>query len=143
MLFILQLVMNTTQIKKTGSKYKVISRRYKTVKLMNDQKQEINNEKIDIFSIISNPFFAFIISPFLAYICFFNVMSRVLDFSILLGSVIFSISLLFLMIPLLKMTFIVTNSSVYIFKILSHKKAIIPVNNMSQWSHKVYQGRNY
>lgn len=79
---------------------------------------------MNIRTMVRSPFFAFIISPFLAYECFFNFMPRVLNISLVLSSIIFSLSLFLLIVPLFKVLFILKNSIHLLFFNSNRKLAI-------------------
>lgn len=80
-----------------------------------NRKLKNDHDRLNILSIFRNPIFIFIVSPFLAYQCFFNFMLSVLNFSYIFSSIIFCISLFFLAIPLLEALSILKNNSAYFF----------------------------
>lgn len=69
--------------------------------------------------------FAFIICPFLAYQCLFNLMPFVFYFSQILSSIIFSLSLFFLAVPFLKAIFILKSNIAYFFRLRFYRRVII------------------
>lgn len=71
------------------------------------------------------PVFAIIVCPFLAYEFLFNLMPYALDFSSILGSIIFTISLLFLTVPLFEVVFFLRSNGEFFFHLHPQKKSFI------------------
>lgn len=98
-------------------------------------------KKTNLLSIVGNLFFAFVVCPILAFEFFYNFMPFVLNFSLLLSSIIFSISLMFILVPFLKTYFILKNISTYFFRLQFQKKTALQVQCLPSWSNKVYKGK--
>ncbi|MDO8610304.1 MAG: hypothetical protein Q7R95_07175 [bacterium] len=80
---------------------------------------------ISIFTIINNPIFAFIASPILAYESLFNFMPSALLYSTILGSIMLTLFIIFLLIPFIKLLLIVKNISMYFYNLRFYNKAIL------------------
>jgi len=80
-----------------------------------------NNFLKYIITLVRNPIFAIIVSPLLAYECFFNIMPYVLDFSYFLCSIIITVSFVFLLIPIFEVLFILRKISIMSFNKIKDK----------------------
>ncbi|MDO8609680.1 MAG: hypothetical protein Q7R95_03975, partial [bacterium] len=115
----LQYNMNKANFK---SIYSTRSRKSKQreVQIIN-RKQMSGN--INIFTIINNPIFAFIASPILAYESLFNFMPSALLYSTILGSIMLTLFAILLLIPIVKIMFILKNISMYFYDLHLYKKS--------------------
>lgn len=87
--------------------------------------KKIKRNNFNIPLIFNNSIFIFIVCPFMAYECLINFMPFALYFSLIFGSILFSMSLLFLIVPMVKTIFIFNNIFSYFFSLRIHKQEIM------------------
>lgn len=99
----------------------------KKVRVYNEVISEVisRRPRIKSKSTALSPIFAFIVCPFLAYQCLFNLMPLVFYFSQILSSIVFFSSLFFLAIPFLKAIFILKDNIAYLFRFRFDRRVII------------------